>query len=503
MVNWTVTPYLTFAEAQTAQQAIANDIYSEIIPFMEAGRQKFALVSPGVKLPVDVGDIAVTIEGGTFSSDIDKVGGFDIDTGAGDASTGSARIVIATDDLNVAAIKAKTDNIPALGQALAAASTPIVLTAAQLTTLTPPAAITNFANETGGNLAAIKAKTDNLPELGQALAAACIPVVLPAADITTLTPPAAITNFANETGGNLASIKAKTDNIPAQGQALAAASLPVVIPAAQTTDLKSVLLTDNPLTTDYKLRVGAVPYGYDVAHGLITGHTQFFKTGFNGDVDAAEEDMWCAGGVYVFPTAEMRMEVVSTSINDTSATGSGVRTVKIWYLTSAHVEKTETISLLGTTVVPTAADDIYRINAFRVMTAGGTGAAEGTISIRHLANTPIYSQIAIGNTRARNSIYTVPTGKTLYITQLAFSCGHSQGGRYCRFTLRATYDDLIGAPSTIFYPYYEIGVQDGAYTVCLDVPLKFIATTDVKISVIGDAGNADAICTAAYRGWLE
>lgn len=43
----------------------------------------------------------------------------------------------------------------ALGQQLAAASVPIVLTASQITTLTPPAAITNFALETGGNLATI------------------------------------------------------------------------------------------------------------------------------------------------------------------------------------------------------------------------------------------------------------------------------------------------------------------------------------------------------------
>src|SRR3990167_9198226 len=45
----------------------------------------------------------------------------------------------------LALIKAKTDNITALGQALAAASVPIVLTAAQETALTPPAAITGFA----------------------------------------------------------------------------------------------------------------------------------------------------------------------------------------------------------------------------------------------------------------------------------------------------------------------------------------------------------------------
>lgn len=52
---------------------------------------------------------------------------------------------------------------PALGQALAAASQPVVLTAAQQAALTPPAAITGFSTE--ATLAAIKAKTDNLDVL--------------------------------------------------------------------------------------------------------------------------------------------------------------------------------------------------------------------------------------------------------------------------------------------------------------------------------------------------
>lgn len=55
-----------------------------------------------------------------------------------DADTGA----IAT---SVASIDTKT---PALGQALAAASVPVVLTAAQISTLTPPAAINGFATET-------------------------------------------------------------------------------------------------------------------------------------------------------------------------------------------------------------------------------------------------------------------------------------------------------------------------------------------------------------------
>lgn len=100
-----------------------------------------------------------------------------------------------TGNSSLSSIDTKT---PALGQALAAASTPVVLTAAQLTTLTPPAAIVGFALE-AGHLAAIDTSVAKIPAQGQALAAASMPIVLTAAQITTLTPPAAITGFATET----------------------------------------------------------------------------------------------------------------------------------------------------------------------------------------------------------------------------------------------------------------------------------------------------------------
>jgi hypothetical protein len=111
----------------------------------------------------------------------------------------------------LALIKAKTDNIPAQGQALAASSVPVVLTAAQETALTPPAAITGFATsakqdtiighvdgietllgtidtDTGAIATSVASIDTKTPALGQALAAASVPVILPAATITTLTP---------------------------------------------------------------------------------------------------------------------------------------------------------------------------------------------------------------------------------------------------------------------------------------------------------------------------
>lgn len=144
---------------------------------------------------------------------------------------------------------------PALGQALAAASTPVVLTAAQEAALTPPAAITGFATETTlgtrltesdfdtktGSLTETAPATDTassglngrlqriaqrltslialLPgSLGQKARAASFAVTLSTEDVTALTPPAAITGFgtsANQTTiiGHVDGIEASVDGI--------------------------------------------------------------------------------------------------------------------------------------------------------------------------------------------------------------------------------------------------------------------------------------------------
>lgn len=95
---------------------------------------------------------------------VDATAGLKVDLGADNDITGTVTANLsATDNAVLDAIEADTTailadtttiagdttsidaKIPALGQALAAASVPVVLTAAQITTLTPPAAITGFA----------------------------------------------------------------------------------------------------------------------------------------------------------------------------------------------------------------------------------------------------------------------------------------------------------------------------------------------------------------------
>lgn len=88
---------------------------------------------------------------------VDATAGLKVDLGADNDITGTVTANLsATDNAVLDAIAADTGTIagdttsidgkiPALGQALAAASVPVVLTASQLTTLTPPAAISGFA----------------------------------------------------------------------------------------------------------------------------------------------------------------------------------------------------------------------------------------------------------------------------------------------------------------------------------------------------------------------
>lgn len=135
--------------------------------------------------------------------------------GGGDASAANQ----VTGNASLSSIDTKT---PALGQALAAASTPVVLTAAQLSTLTPPAAITGFLTESDfdtktGSLTETAPATDTassglngrlqriaqrltsmialLPgSLGQKARAASLAVTLSTEDITALTPTTGLTD---------------------------------------------------------------------------------------------------------------------------------------------------------------------------------------------------------------------------------------------------------------------------------------------------------------------
>ena len=252
-----------------------------------------------------------------------------------------------------------------------------------------------------------------------------------------------------------------------------------------------------------KPRVSAMPYTYDIAEGNVTDHVPWSKIGYNAAIGATEEDMWPVSAPYVFPAGALTMTIVSDSVEDdadkTPVAGTGAYTVTVYYLTTAFAEKNVTVTMNGTAAVQIATD-IYRIQNVRIMTAGTALAAVGNLTVASGGVT--YGYISAGRTRARQCLWTVPAGKTLYITQIAFSCADQAAGKYARFTTKANYDNLSGTvlPRGLWSPYNEIILNNTAFLRELNPPTKLPATVDLKVSALA---NSAAQGTCSLRGWIE
>ena len=255
--------------------------------------------------------------------------------------------------------------------------------------------------------------------------------------------------------------------------------------------------------TNYYIYDPKIPYTYAISHGMIPNTSAWTKTGYNPNVGTTEEDMWYGSAPYVFPpTTGITMQVASTVTTDGIA-GQGIQTAYIKYLNTSYVELSETITLNGTIAVSTAAHNIIRVNNFRAATAGSSGKALGDITLKNSTATVTYSNIATGYTRARNTAYTVPAGKTLYVTSIGFSSANNTSGM--RMTTRANYDNVSGLnlSTEMFMPYSEVVLTAGSYTRQLEQPTRLPEKTDIKVSVICTGTSSGGVAFSSLRGYLE
>jgi hypothetical protein len=156
----------------------------------------------------------------------------------------------------------------------------------------------DFATQT--TLAAIKAKTDNIPALGQALAAGSVPVILPSATITTLTPPAAITGFSTEaslaklTITQGASLGSNTMNMPGGSVTTASPTYTngQISPFTMNTKGSMRVGVFDSTGTQIDVFGGGTEYASGAAKGTETGKVSMWSDGTN---------IWAASAAKPFP----------------------------------------------------------------------------------------------------------------------------------------------------------------------------------------------------------
>jgi hypothetical protein len=201
---------------------------------------------------------------------------------------------------------------------------------------------------------------------------------------------------------------------------------------------------------------------------------------------------------YVPPAAPVQMSVVSSSASDTAA-GTGVRQIMIHYLDARYTPQITLVTLNGVTPVLTEVTDILRINGVHSIAVGSAGSPVGNISITNGGLT--YAYMSAGYNTARQAIYTVPDGYWGYINHWQQSSG-SSGNHFCQTILQATTHDGVLWPG-VFLIQDEAGSQNGGCPIDFPIPIPIPPRTDVKISAVADAANADVTALGAIMGWFE
>ena len=163
------------------------------------------------------------------------------------------------------------------------------------------------------------------------------------------------------------------------------------------------------------------PYNINISADS-TGQGYIEKFGANLSVGSNLETIWEVGGLYEYLTTASAVSAVSDEGSDTT-TGTGARTIELQGLDADYNTVTEIISTGGTGGGNVSSQEFLRIFRAAVKTAGSTGTNDGNITIEAGATTVI--SIGTHGTgvnkegfgQSQTSVYTVPAGKTGYITQ--------------------------------------------------------------------------------------
>ena len=235
------------------------------------------------------------------------------------------------------------------------------------------------------------------------------------------------------------------------------------------------------------------------------GKETFYRLGYNSAITTSTdpEDVWTKGGLYTFPLTTTPVNYIVSSaaadagsnnplnVDNTTLNSDGARAVHIKGLDINYDEIEETVFLKGTTGVHLI-NSYHRINECKVVITGTGLINEGNISLQYWNGSTAagtYANIAAGQNSMLSSIYTVPSGKFLYLEQIDVSptdVATAGGANIVNFSMSS-------GTNGVLYDIYRdtkwLSSGDSSYRINV-TPHSFIrpilipSTTDIKITAI-------------------
>jgi len=230
-----------------------------------------------------------------------------------------------------------------------------------------------------------------------------------------------------------------------------------------------------------------MPFNLRASMGHVSNGTPVFVYGNNPDVQNVEESIWYQGGIYSYPSSATQMLVSS---DDAAATCQ----VMINGLDANYNPINEVVTLTGQTAVTTTLSYLRIQNAYVLSnpTAQNIYIGVGTVT----AGVPdtVYERIYDGHNRTESARYTVPAGRTFYITHGTISHG-SDSSAY--ITGRLVYR-LFGLP---FQNAAVVNLNNKFIDFWFDFPIALPEKSDVEAKAICSKQQTNGV-SASIEGIL-
>lgn len=210
----------------------------------------------------------------------------------------------------------------------------------------------------------------------------------------------------------------------------------------------------------------------NIARNRIRNTSHINKFGYNESVGTVFE-LITDLGTNVLPSSAGVVTLVSASTDDTSA-GTGARTVQVEGLDANYAPLTETFTMDGTTNV-VGSSSFLRVFRMRVLTAGTEEINAGNITAS-IGGSNV-AQILADKGQTLMAVYTIPAGKSGYLTKFQGSLSKNQ---------EAVFKIRVKEFGGGFNVKGQFGTFSNTITYDYPIPLRFKEKTDIQI--LGKAG---------------
>jgi hypothetical protein len=230
-----------------------------------------------------------------------------------------------------------------------------------------------------------------------------------------------------------------------------------------------------------------MPFNLRAAMGHVSNGTPVFIYGNNPDVQTAEETIWYHGGIYTYPSTATQMLVSS---DDATATCQ----VMINGLDADYMPINEILTITGQTAVTTTLSYLRIQNAYVLANPTAQNIYIGVGTVTAGVPATVYERIFNGHNRTESARYTVPAGRTFYITHGTISHG-SDSAAYV--TARLVYR-LFGLP---FQNSAVVNLNNKFIDFWFDFPIALPEKSDVEARGFCSKQQVNAV-SASFEGIL-